>query len=111
MTDKVTMNSSWADLEKQAKGLRPGPFVQGLPGNKRVTFPDPMAMGFEDFERFAFELTSGMNSTGLKAWLPESEYAKIADLDTAQCIVLVRRATAHYESIKDAVGEPDASQS
>lgn len=113
MTDKVTINSSWADLDKEAKGLQPGPFVQMLPGNKRITFPDPMQMGFVEVEEFLQGMLTAPNSEQLRKWLSDEDYQKLTDANPslAHIVAMSKKVWAHYDAIKGALGELDASQS
>lgn len=111
--DKVTISSSWADIDAEAKGLQPGPFVQMLPGNKRITFPDPLAMNFVEVETFLTDVINSPNSEQLKRWLSEDDYKKLTDANPslAHIVAMSKKVWAHYDAIKGALGEPNASQS
>lgn len=113
MTDKVTINSSWADLDKAAKEIQPGPFVQGLPGNKRITFPDPMSMDWIEVEDFLKAVIDSPNSESFKRFLSAEDYQKLTDASPslAHILEMSKRVWKHYNSIKDALGELAASQS
>jgi len=112
MTDKVTINSSWAEIDKDAKQLAPGPFIQGLPGNKRITFPDPLEMDWVEVEGFLSDVINRPNSESFKKWLSEADYQKLADAkpSLAQIMVIAKKVQAHYGAVADLLGEENASR-
>lgn len=112
MTDSPTINSSWAEIDKGAKEIAPGPFVQGLPGNKRISFPDPLAMDWLEVEQFISEIINRPNSETFKRWLSEADYKKLADAkpSLAQVLVISQKVQAHYGAIRDLLGEANASR-
>ena len=112
MADKPTINSTWADIDREAKDLAPGPFVQALPGNKRISFPDPLEMDWVDVEYFLSDVINRPNSESFKRWLSEEDYQKLSDAkpSLAQVLVIAKRLQAHYGQIKDLLGEANASR-
>lgn len=112
MADKPTINSTWAEIDKEAKELAPGPFVQALPGNKRITFPDPLEMGWVEVEGFLTDIINRPNSESFKKWLSEEDYQKLSDAkpSLAQVMVIAKKLQAHYTQIADLLGEANASR-
>ena len=112
MTDKVSINSSWADIDKDAKELAPGPFVQGLPGNKRITFPDPLEMDWVEVEGFLSDVINRPNSESFKRWLSAEDFGKLeaAKPSLAQIMVIAQKLQKHYGQIADLLGEANASR-
>ena len=112
MADKPTINSTWADIDREAKDLAPGPFVQALPGNKRISFPDPLGMDWVDVEDFLTDVINRPNSESFKRWLSEEDYQELSDAkpSLAQILVIAKRLQAHYGQIKDLLGEANASR-
>jgi len=112
MADKPTINSTWADIDKDAKELAPGPYVLALPGNKRITFPDPLEMDWIEVESFLSDVIDRPNSESFKRWLSEADYEKLADAKPtlAQIMVISKRVQDHYGQIRDLLGEANASQ-
>lgn len=112
MADKPTINSSWADIDKEAKELAPGPFVLALPGNKRISFPDPLSMNWLEVEGFMADILGSPNSESFKKWLSEADYQKLEDANPslAQIMVIARKLQAHYGQVQALLGEANASR-
>ncbi|HET8536086.1 MAG TPA: hypothetical protein VFL73_02800 [Solirubrobacteraceae bacterium] len=112
MADKPTIHSTWAEIDKQASELSPGPFVLTLPGNKRITFPDPLDMDWIEVEGFIRDIVSAPNSESFKRWLSEEDYQKLADAKPSlkHVIVIARSVQEHYGAIADLLGESSASR-
>jgi len=112
MADKPTINSTWADIDREASELAPGPFVQALPGNKRITFPDPLEMNWLEVESFLSDIINRPNSESFQQWLSEEDYQKLSDANPslAQIMVIAKRLQAHYGQIRDLLGEANASR-
>ncbi|NUP30348.1 MAG: hypothetical protein HOU01_01345 [Streptomycetaceae bacterium] len=111
-SDKPTIHATWAEIDKEAKELAPGPFVQALPGNKRITFPDPLEMDWIEVEQFLSDVINRPNSESFKRWLSEADYQKLADTKPtlAQVMVLAKRVQQHYGAVAELMGESSASR-
>lgn len=104
MADKIKINDSLDSLDIEATRE---PYRLGLPGNKVVTFPDPLDMGFVEAEEFVRALTSGEMTVAesFEKWLSKDDYKALveANLTLRQVVALTEKVANYY---KDVFGEP-----
>lgn len=102
--DKIQVNDSLDSLDVEETR---DPYRFALPGNKIITFPDPMDMGFVEAEEFVRALTTGEMSLAesFEKWLSEEDFKalKDANLTLRQVAALTQKVAAHYQ---DVFGDP-----
>lgn len=108
--DKPTVHSTTSSLDADAKVE---PYVHATRGGKRITFPDPFEMEFEEAEEFMASLEGVKSSEVLRRWLSDGEYDLLKDdhLTLRQMMVLTQKVQAHYEAWLGDQGNGGASAS
>lgn len=100
MSDKIQVNDSLSSLDLEAAVE---PYVFALPGNKLITFPDPLDMPFEEAEEMMNGLTSGQATltAAFSQWLTEEDFETLmaAKLTMRQVVALSRKLVKHYSAI------------
>lgn len=113
--DKPQIHLSAKELDKEAgSGTAPESYVYLTRANKRVTFPDPYEMDFEEAEKFLAELETFGNSTdALTKWVGVEGLEAIRNdhLTLRQMLTLVERVQQHYVSFMGSPGEDAPSSS
>jgi hypothetical protein len=111
-TAPASINSSWADIDREADELAPGPFVQALPGGESITFPDPLEMDWQEIDEFISDVLNSPTSEQFKKWLSAEDYDKLdsAGLQVKHILVISKKVAAHYGQIADLLGEANASR-
>jgi len=113
--DSPTIHLSAADLDKEAgSDQAPEPYVYRTRTGKRVTFPDPYEMGFEEAEKFLDEIQAfGNSADSLKRWvgLDGLDAIRKDKLTLRQMLLLVERVQQHYLSFMGTPGEGAPSSS
>lgn len=98
MADAIKINSVMSDLDVTVAGK----YIHILPGNKRITFPDPGEMQWIEAEEFMQDFeASRSNREAMEKWLSADDFKKLAESKLTmyqlnQLSVLVRK---HYEAV------------
>lgn len=99
MTDTPKIHDTLDSLDSEAGAE---PYVFGIK-NKRITFPDPGLMGFQEAEDFLREMSDPSKSITdtLERWLSEQDAKTLvaAKLNFYQMLSLLQKAQEHYEKI------------
>jgi len=110
--DKPTIHASAAQLDKEIGSENvPEPFVYRTKTGKRIPFPDPYGMEWEQAEEFIGKLDKfGNSKDALLEWVGTDGYEAIkADhLTLRQMLQLVTNVQQHYTAF---MGSPGESQS
>lgn len=99
MSDAPKIHSTMSDLDAAAQA---GPYRHGLPGGKRITFPDPGEMDWMEAEAFLGDLEgSTSNREMLEKWLSKEDFKKLADskINLYQLNALAQLVSKHYQAI------------
>jgi len=93
----------------------PEQFVLAVTGSKRITFPDPGEMGWDEAETFLRDLASNKVSSkeALSRWLSPTDFKALTaeKLTYRQLRTLVTQVQRHYSDLFGTPGESTASQS
>lgn len=109
-TDKPTIHATLKDLDQE---VRPAPFTYMTKANKRVVFPDPGEMGWEEADQFTRDLNGAMPArTFLIKYLGEKGFEALeAEKFTGyQMTNFMTRVIKHYKEFLGAPGEDNASR-
>lgn len=106
--DKPKIHATLADLETEGK---PEAFVFATKAGKRVTFPDPFEMGWEEGEEFLEDLQKRSAKLTLSKWLSEKDYEllRAEGLSVRKLGILLEMVLSHYQGAVGDSGEGDAS--
>lgn len=90
-----------------------GPYVVGLSGGKRITFPDPGAMNAFEADEFANDLMTARSAEAVfSRWLTEADVKKLKEeksFNLYRMKKLMSAVQAHYKAAFGEPGEGDAS--
>lgn len=109
VADKPKVHATLADLETEG---RPEAFVFATKAGKRVTFPDPFEMDWEEGEKFLEDLQKRSAVATLTAWLSEKDYATLRTekLSVRKLGILLEMVLHHYQGVVGDSGEDSASE-
>ncbi|MBB5748534.1 hypothetical protein [Micrococcus sp. TA1] len=113
MADKPTVHLTLAKLKESTKA--PEPFILGLDGGKRVTFPDFYnGMDSEASEALLNELNNPQRAgvwPALKLWLSDGDLEKLRaqKFTLHQLMQIIAAANDHYERHYGTPGEGGGS--
>ena len=107
MADKITPTLTLAALNNLDGAAEVTPFTFGI-NNRVVTFPDPLGLSPEDLLQ---DLSGGKRATEvISKWLSEDDAAFVTKhLTLRQMLLLMRKASEHYEASLGSLGEGRAS--
>lgn len=111
MSDNPLENATLAKVDKIESG---GPYVYICRNGKdKVTFPDPLQMGWDEAERFEQDMTGLPRRVWMPKYLGEKDAERMdkEKLTMGEGIALLRDMQAHYQAMFGDQGEGDASQS
>ena len=113
--DKPRIHLSAKELDKEAgAGTAPEAYVYQTRAGKRITFPDPYEMDFEQAEEFLAKIESFSNSReALTEWVGADGFEAIQKdhLTLRQMLLLVQRVQQHYVAFMGSPGEDAPSSS
>lgn len=115
MSDKPTnVVGSIASIIKTANEVDRKPCQISLPGEGRITFPDPMKMEAFESEALLHTVLTANSKVSLRKWLSEEDFEKLEELklDRRSLLTLTKKVTDYYDDVfGGAAGEEDASRS
>lgn len=108
--DKITPTLTLAALNTLDGAAEVTPFTFGI-NNHIVTFPDPLGLSPEAGEALLLDLGGGKRATEvINKWLSEEDAALVTKhLTLRQMLLLLRKASEHYEASLGSLGEGRAS--
>lgn len=109
-TDKPTIHASLKDLDQE---VRPAPFTYMTKANKRVVFPDPGEMGWEESDQFSRDLNSSMPAREfLIKYLGEKDFTALEaeKFNGYQMTNFMTLVLKHYKAFLGTPGEEGASR-
>ena len=111
MSDTPTIHAVLSQIETAAS---PEPFTLALSDNRRIAFPDPGDMRWEEAEQLLVDLsTPGRGRMVFRRWLSEADYDALMSeaITLKQMTALMDKLQAHYSAIFGQPGESPASPS
>ena len=110
MADKITPTLTLAALKNLDGAAEVTPFTFGI-NNRVVTFPDPLGLSPEAGEDHLQDLSGGKRATEvINKWLSEEDAAFVTKhLSLREMLLLMRKASEHYEASLGSLGEGRAS--
>jgi len=113
--DKPRIHLSAKELDKEAgAGHAPEPFGYTTRSGRRIVFPDPYEMEFEEAEEFLAKIeTFGNSKDALTEWVGKEGFEEISKdrLTLRQMLLLVQRVQQHYVAFMGTPGEDVPSSS
>lgn len=112
--DKPVISATLASLDVEAA---PAAFVYGTKSGKRITFPDPGEMDWEQAEQFMLDISGNggpvSNAEALEKWIGKAGLDALREdhLTLRQFMALMAKVQGHYASAFGTPGESVASES